>query len=79
MNAVGCVNAGTQLEDAQGEFPGHAHIIFPFSVAFQEPQEGESFRQQMEISSRLLAITAFVADPTPEADEWTIESDLLPL
>lgn len=78
VNAGKCVEAGTALEDARQEFLGHAHIIFPFSVAHQEPAEGEAFRQQMEISSRLLAATIYIADPLPDDPEWTIESELLP-
>lgn len=73
-----CLDAGTELEDAPDEYSGHAHIIFPFSVSYQEPQEGENFRLQAEISHRLKAASEYVPDPDPASPQWTIESPLLP-
>jgi len=78
VNAGDCIEAGTRLECAPDEYPGHAHIVFPFSVAFEEPQEGENFRLQVEMSLRLLKLATYLPDPQPAADGWTIQHESLP-
>jgi len=76
--ASACLETNLVLEDDPTPYAGHANIVYPFVVKDSEPQEGELFARQAEISKKLLASVQYIPDPKPDESEWTIETPLLP-
>jgi hypothetical protein len=74
-----CRNSGTELVDAREEYDGHAHIVFPFVVLPNEPQEGEAFVLQNQITMKLMSCAEPILDVLPDDPDWTIQNEMLPL
>lgn len=79
FKAQACLDAGIELEDAPEDYAGHAHIVFPFAAAPEEPLQGEEFKILTEMANKLARSATFVPDPAPESPHWTIKNDLLPV
>lgn len=63
--------AGVELVDFPADFPGHAHIEYPF---FREPGEATNSRdaeKQNEIYDKLLSVMVYYPDPAPESPGWS--------
>lgn len=63
--------AGVELVDFPSDFPGHAHIEFPF---FRKPGEATESREaeiQNKIYDHLLSVMVYCPDPAPESPGWS--------
>jgi len=73
-----CKKIDVELTDARDEYQGHAHIVFPYTVAANEPLEGDNFVKQTEIARKLIEACEYVPDPDPQSEDWTIDHPKLP-
>lgn len=65
------------LED-EPVFPGHANLVFPTAAPRDEPPDGPNLALLTGLALKLIAISAYVPDPDPRAQGWTIVSEILP-